>query len=72
MGKPIMGIGNRTCKAARILLSQEAHVVRYDVNEKYGTAADLLALSNALHDRGMYLMVDVVANHMVSDKPHSI
>ncbi|KAJ5226572.1 uncharacterized protein N7469_006578 [Penicillium citrinum] len=36
----------------------------YHVNEKYGTAADLLALSNALHDRGMYLMVDVVANHM--------
>ncbi|OQE16168.1 hypothetical protein PENSTE_c025G06334 [Penicillium steckii] len=36
----------------------------YDVNENYGTAEDLLALSNALHDRGMYLMVDVVANHM--------
>ncbi|KAJ5150855.1 glycoside hydrolase superfamily [Penicillium canariense] len=36
----------------------------YDVNTNYGTAADLLALSNALHNRGMYLMVDVVANHM--------
>ncbi|QKX54781.1 uncharacterized protein TRUGW13939_01870 [Talaromyces rugulosus] len=36
----------------------------YSVNSNYGTAADLLALSEALHDRGMYLMVDVVANHM--------
>jgi maltooligosyltrehalose synthase len=38
---------------------------RYNVNTNYGTAADLLALSKALHSRGMYLMVDVVANHMV-------
>jgi alpha-amylase len=37
----------------------------YNVNTNYGTAADLLALSKALHSRGMYLMVDVVANHMV-------
>ncbi|KAJ5112036.1 hypothetical protein N7532_000081, partial [Penicillium argentinense] len=36
----------------------------YDVNSNYGTADDLLALSTALHARGMYLMVDVVANHM--------
>ncbi|KAJ5901399.1 hypothetical protein N7504_007393 [Penicillium tannophilum] len=36
----------------------------YDVNTNYGSADDLLALSTALHDRGMYLMVDVVANHM--------
>lgn len=39
--------------------------IRYNVNTNYGTAADLLALSKALHSRGMYLMVDVVANHMV-------
>jgi glycosidase len=26
-----------------------------------------MALAHALHDRGMYLMVDVVANHMVGD-----
>ena len=38
----------------------------YDVNTNYGTAADLLALSEALHARDMYLMVDVVANHMAS------
>ncbi|KAL5042452.1 hypothetical protein BDW71DRAFT_200581 [Aspergillus fruticulosus] len=36
----------------------------YNVNTNYGTTADLLALSEALHARGMYLMVDVVANHM--------
>ncbi len=38
---------------------------RYNVNSNYGTSSDLLALSKALHARGMYLMVDVVANHMV-------
>ncbi|KAJ5358240.1 hypothetical protein N7541_005398 [Penicillium brevicompactum] len=36
----------------------------YDVNPNHGTAADIKALSAALHARGMYLMVDVVANHM--------
>ncbi|KAH1687383.1 hypothetical protein KXX12_001899 [Aspergillus fumigatus] len=36
----------------------------YSVNSNYGTADDLKALASALHDRGMYLMVDVVANHM--------
>ncbi|KAH9828346.1 Alpha-amylase domain [Teratosphaeria destructans] len=36
----------------------------YSVNPSFGTAADLKALSTALHARGMYLMVDVVTNHM--------
>ncbi|CAG8089704.1 unnamed protein product [Penicillium olsonii] len=36
----------------------------YEVNPHHGDAADLKALSDALHARGMYLMVDVVANHM--------
>ncbi|KAJ9376289.1 CAZyme family GH13 [Paecilomyces variotii] len=36
----------------------------YSVNSNYGTADDLKALATALHDRGMYLMIDVVANHM--------
>ncbi|KAK6609509.1 alpha amylase [Botrytis cinerea] len=36
----------------------------YQVNPNFGTAADLKALSAALHARGMYLMVDVVTNHM--------
>jgi len=36
----------------------------YEVNNNFGTAAELLALSNALHSRGMYLMVDIVTNHV--------
>lgn len=38
----------------------------YGLNSNYGTADDLKDLASALHKRGMYLMVDVVANHMVS------
>ncbi|KAJ5105270.1 hypothetical protein NUU61_002617 [Penicillium alfredii] len=34
------------------------------LNSNYGTEDDLKDLASALHDRGMYLMVDVVANHM--------
>ncbi|OXV06778.1 hypothetical protein Egran_05455 [Elaphomyces granulatus] len=36
----------------------------YSLNPSFGTADDLVALSGALHARSMYLMVDVVANHM--------
>lgn len=36
----------------------------YALNDAFGTEADLLDLSNALHDRDMFLMVDVVPNHM--------
>ncbi|SPO19745.1 related to alpha-amylase [Ustilago trichophora] len=36
----------------------------YSINSHFGSASDLQALSNALHSRGMYLMIDVVANHM--------
>ncbi|KAF4162640.1 hypothetical protein CNMCM6936_001776 [Aspergillus lentulus] len=39
----------------------------YEVNSNYGTAQDLRNLADALHARGMYLMVDVVANHMGYD-----
>ncbi|KAF4635682.1 hypothetical protein G7Y89_g2413 [Cudoniella acicularis] len=38
----------------------------YGLNSNFGTEDDLKALSNALHNRNMYLMVDVVANHMGS------
>ena len=38
----------------------------YSVNSQFGTADDLKALSDELHSRGMYLMVDVVPNHMAS------
>ncbi|KAK8018381.1 alpha-amylase [Apiospora marii] len=36
----------------------------YSLNENFGTEQDLIDLSAALHSRGMYLMVDVVTNHM--------
>ncbi|KKA22539.1 Alpha-amylase A [Rasamsonia emersonii CBS 393.64] len=36
----------------------------YSLNPNYGTAQDLKNLATALHNRGMYLMVDVVANHL--------
>ncbi|KFY10229.1 hypothetical protein V492_05127 [Pseudogymnoascus sp. VKM F-4246] len=36
----------------------------YQLNANFGTADDLKDLSDELHARGMYLMVDVVTNHM--------
>jgi len=36
----------------------------YEVNTNFGSAADLVKLSSALHARGMYLMVDIAPNHM--------
>lgn len=59
-----MDTGSRICEfslAAVIHTNRRSH----DVNANYGTAQDLRDLANALHARGMYLMVDVVANHMV-------
>ncbi|KAK1987005.1 alpha amylase [Colletotrichum cereale] len=42
----------------------------YSINTRFGTEADLKELSNALHARGMYLMVDVAPNHSgLNDKP---
>ncbi|KAL4816036.1 glycoside hydrolase superfamily [Aspergillus spinulosporus] len=41
----------------------------YGVDTNLGTADDIRALSEALHDRGMYLMLDVVANHMAYSGP---
>ncbi|KAK1994102.1 alpha amylase [Colletotrichum falcatum] len=35
----------------------------YSINTRFGTEADLMELSDALHARGMYLMVDVAPNH---------
>ncbi|KAF7561789.1 hypothetical protein G7046_g2349 [Stylonectria norvegica] len=36
----------------------------WSINSHFGTADDLKTLSQALHDRSMYLMVDIVTNHM--------
>lgn len=38
----------------------------YSLNDNFGTAQDLKDLSDALHARGMYLMLDVVINHFGS------
>lgn len=35
----------------------------YRLNPHFGSVGDLISLSNALHARDMYLMVDVVVNH---------
>lgn len=42
----------------------------YSINPHFGSADDLRALSAALHSRDMYLMVDVVANHMGPQSQH--
>ncbi|KAJ4299583.1 hypothetical protein N0V90_004829 [Kalmusia sp. IMI 367209] len=39
----------------------------YALNNNFGSADDLKALAKALHERNMYLMVDVVPNHMAFD-----
>lgn len=36
----------------------------YALNDHFGTVDDLLSLADALHQRGMYFMVDVVVNDM--------
>lgn len=42
----------------------------FEVNQHFGSKDDLKALSAALHARGMYLMVDVITNHMASISAH--
>lgn len=37
-----------------------------NINDHFGSTDDLHALSKALHKRGMYLMFDVVLNHMAA------
>ncbi|KAI0429393.1 alpha-amylase [Xylaria sp. FL1042] len=39
----------------------------YSLNSHFGTESDLQQLSTELHNRGMYLMVDVVVNHFAAD-----
>ncbi|KAF2011961.1 carbohydrate-binding module family 20 protein [Aaosphaeria arxii CBS 175.79] len=36
----------------------------YGINSNYGTADDLKSLVNSAHAKGIYVMIDVVANHM--------
>ena len=37
------------------------------IDKRMGTLADLRALSDAVHARGMYLLIDVVVNHMANE-----
>ncbi len=39
------------------------------IDPRFGTEADLRELSDALHDRGMRLILDVVFNHVAMDSP---
>ena len=43
---------------------------KYSLNENFGTAADLKALSAELHKRDMYLLVDVVVNDVAYAVPN--
>ncbi|SMY22593.1 unnamed protein product [Zymoseptoria tritici ST99CH_1A5] len=36
----------------------------YALNDNFGTSDDLKSLIKAMHNRGMYLMLDIVVNHM--------
>lgn len=67
---PITDTGSRTCEYRKaettVLETCMLTDPSYALNSNYGTADDLKALAAALHERDMYLMVDVVANHMVS------
>lgn len=40
----------------------------YALNPEFGNVADLKALSDALHHRGMYLMIDIVVGNMASSR----
>ena len=62
--------------AIHVILSVLAHRgIRYwtknfdSLNTHFGTADDLRALSDTLHKRGMYLMLDVVVNHLAAFGP---
>lgn len=41
----------------------------YTVNPDYGTEEDFRALVDSVHARGMYLIIDLVANHTAWDHP---
>ncbi|KAH7923770.1 glycoside hydrolase family 13 protein [Leucogyrophana mollusca] len=42
------------------------------LNPHFGSPDDLKNLSASLHSKGMYLMMDIVVNHMVSSKPLNV
>ncbi|KAG2753480.1 glycoside hydrolase [Suillus brevipes Sb2] len=44
----------------------------YSVNQHFGSADDLKNLSSALHERDMFLMIDVVVNHVLTTLPLNV
>ena len=43
----------------------------YSLNENFGSEEDLKSLIKAAHDRGIWVMVDIVANHMAPTQDFS-
>ncbi|KAG2065959.1 glycoside hydrolase family 13 protein [Suillus decipiens] len=44
----------------------------HSVNQHFGSVDDLKNLSSALHERDMFLMIDVVVNHMLTTLPLNV
>ena len=56
-----------SCQRAGFIMGASYWTKELDsLNPHFGTADDLKELSNDLHKRGMYLMFDVVVNHMAA------
>lgn len=62
---PIHPIGEEERKG--VLGSPYAIRDYYGINPEYGTKEDFRALVDAVHERGMYLIIDLVANHTSPD-----
>jgi glycosidase len=41
----------------------------YEVNPEFGTKEDFRALVNACHEKGLHILIDLVANHTAWDNP---
>ncbi|KAG0703434.1 glycoside hydrolase family 13 protein [Suillus ampliporus] len=44
----------------------------YSINRHFGSADDLKNLSSALHEQDMFLMIDVVVNHLLTTLPLNV
>lgn len=64
---PIHPIGEKNRKGT--LGSYYAVKNYYGVNPEFGTMEDLKALVNKIHEMGMYVIIDWVANHSAWDNP---
>ena len=67
----IMGTTPSTMTVRRCLKLESrklSGIAFLELNSNFGTREDLQALSTALNERGMYLMVDVVVNHVGSPR----